>query len=176
MRDELISVIDAAKEIGKRKQTIFKVLKRLGITTIKQRHSGHKGQKVSYVTMKEFKRIADYFASVKNSNEKADAEIKNKNKNEDGVFYLIQLEPTHDQGRFKVGFSSSMQERLRHLKCSAPLLTLIATWPCRSLWEKTVIDCIVTDCEQIHTEVFRTDNIKKIREKCNQFFALMPKN
>lgn len=172
MSEEQISVIDTAKTLGKHKQSIFKVLKRLSIVPTKQRHSEHGNQKIAYITMEEFNRVADHVWSGQNSVEKENTgEINLMN---DGLFYLIQLEPTHDPGRFKIGFTSSMTERLRQLKCSAPLLKLVDTWPCRPLWEKTAIDCISADCERIHTEVFRIDDIEKIREKLGRFFALMP--
>ena len=90
-----------------------------------------------------------------------------------GVFYLIQLEPCHDPGRFKVGFASNLSERLRDHRCSAPLATVLAKWPCRPLWEKTAIDCVTQSCEQIHTEVFRTDDISAVQQRCEQFFSLM---
>jgi hypothetical protein len=171
MPEELISVIDLAKKLETRKQTVFKVLNRLGITTMKQRHSGHKNQEIAYITIQAAKQVADSFKDRRNSNEKA---ITDEITSSNGVFYLIQLEPTHDPGRFKVGFASCMPERLRHLRCSAPLAKLVATWPCRSLWERTAIDCVSIDCERIHTEVFRTVDIDKIQEKCKQFFSLMP--
>ena len=57
--EELISVIETARELGKRKQTIFKVLKRLGITPEKQRSSGHRNQEIAYITMEEFRRISE---------------------------------------------------------------------------------------------------------------------
>jgi len=174
MSEEQISIIDTARKMETRKQAIFKVLKRLGIVATKQRHSGHGNQKIAYITMEEFNRVTDHVRSGQNSNSKVNTdEINLMN---DGLFYLIQLEPTIDPGRFKVGFSSSMPERLRQLKCSAPLAELVNTWPCRPLWEKTAIDCVSGDCERLHTEVFRIDDIEKIREKCNQFFALMPKS
>ena len=40
MTDEPVSVLDLADQIGKRKQTIFKVLSRLNIQTTKQRSAG----------------------------------------------------------------------------------------------------------------------------------------
>jgi hypothetical protein len=91
------------------------------------------------------------------------------------VFYLLLLEPEHDPGRFKVGFSVNLQERLRTLRRSAPLLKVVRTWPCKMLWEKTGIDCVTEGCEQLHTEVFRTHSIEPILERCEQFFNVMPK-
>lgn len=172
MSEELISVIDVAKKIGKRKQSLFKVLTRLGISVTKQRHSAHRNQKIAYITMEEFNRVVDHVRVGQNSNEETN--ITNINLMNDGVFYLILLEPSGDPGRFKVGFATSMPERLRALKCSAPFVKVVNTWPCQPLWERTAIDCVSEGCEKIHTEVFRTDDIEKVRNKCDKFFALMP--
>lgn len=49
MPQELISVIDAAKKLGMNKQTLFKVIKRLGVPTTKQRNSDHKNQLIAYI-------------------------------------------------------------------------------------------------------------------------------
>ena len=94
---------------------------------------------------------------------------------EQGVFYLLSLEPKSDPGRFKVGFATSLSERLRQLRCSAPFTTVVATWPCKRLWERTAIDSVGEGCERLHTEVFRTTSLEAVRERCDRFFALMPK-
>ena len=95
---------------------------------------------------------------------------------EQGVFYLLQWEPDHDPGRFKVGFATSLPERLRTLKCSAPFIKVLATWPRKNLWEKTAIDCVTQGCERLHTEVFRTESIDNVWQRCERFFELMPKD
>jgi len=146
MEKELISVIDAASQLGKYKSTIFKIIKKLKITPTKQGHSQHRGQMASYISMEEFNRIAEYFSINQNSLGETDMESPNEaNLTDTGVFYLIQLEPTLAPGRFKVGFASIMNERLRKHRCSAPFATIIATWPCRKLWEQTAIDCVTAD-------------------------------
>ena len=63
---------------------------------------------------------------------------------------------------------------MRHHKVSAPFSKLVRTWPCKALWERTAIDCIADDCEQLGPEVFRADNIQDITDRADQFFALMP--
>ena len=59
--------------------------------------------------------------------------------------------------------------------CSAPFAEVVATWPCKRLWERTAIECVSDGSERIHTEVFRTASLVSVREKCERFFALMPK-
>jgi hypothetical protein len=172
MDEELISVLDIASQLGKRKQTVFKILKRLRIETRKQRSSNARGQLIAYVTMKESRLIASELrASVK-----AEHELPTEAQpDERGVFYLLLLEPSHDPGRFKVGFAVSLSERLRTLKCSTPFLQVVDSWPCKQLWEKTAIDCVTDGCEQLHTEVFRAKTIDTVVQRCRAFFELMPK-
>jgi hypothetical protein len=88
---------------------------------------------------------------------------------------LLLLEPEYDPGRFKVGFAGSLSERLRALRCSAPFIKVVQTWPCKMLWERTAIECVTEGCMQLHTEVFRTQSIEPVLQRCEQFFNLMPK-
>lgn len=170
MSPELISVIDIARQIGKPKQGIFKKLKSLGIETQKLRGSNSRGQLISYITKEEFKILRQEI----NISSASVLDGANSSEIDSGVFYLIQLEPEHDPGRFKVGFTSNMAERLRSHRCSAPFSTVLKTWACRSLWEKTAIDCVSANCERLHTEVFRAESIDEVIAKCDRFFELMP--
>ena len=174
MEKELISVIDAASQLGMtHKQTMFKIIKRLGISTVKQRNSSSRNQLISYITQNDLHLIRQHLSEA--TPIITGGEASPEPQIDRGVFYLIQLEPEHDPGRFKVGFASNLSERMRTHRCSAPLAGLLASWPCRPLWEKTAIDCVTQSCEQIHTEVFRTDDIARVQERCEHFFALMPK-
>ena len=171
MNDNLISVIEAATKLGMRKQTLFKVIKRLGINTSKQRNSSHRGQAIAYIAKADFDLILNQTITQDKTN---DVGPTLSTQIDHGVFYLIQLEPDHDPGRFKVGFASNFPERLRQHRCSAPFAVVLKTWPCYVLWEKTAIDCVTQGCEKLHTEVFRTKDITGIKSKCDQFFSLMP--
>jgi len=62
MSENLISVIDVASHHGKRKQTIFKILKRLGIEARKLR-GGSDGQFLSYITQDEFRLVSNELLS-----------------------------------------------------------------------------------------------------------------
>jgi hypothetical protein len=177
MGEDLISVIDVARQHGRRKATVFKVLKRLSIEPTKRRSPSSKNQMVACITHEEFRlvsiemqSIASRDDSVTDGCDEADDFVSA----ELGFFYLIQLEPEFDPGRVKVGFAASMSERLRHLRCSAPFACVIRSWPCRRLWEKTAIESVAADCERLHTEVFRTGSLDEIIGRCERFFAVMP--
>jgi len=177
MSEDLISVIDVANHHGKKKQTIFKILRRLGIEARKIRGAKH-GQFLSYITQDEFRLVSNELLSYgdKDASERnQDDAVTEAALAEQGVFYLVQLEPDHDPMRFKVGFALRISERLRALRCSAPFTKVLGTWPCKQLWEKTAIECVTEGCERLHTEVFRTESIDTVIGKCKQFFSLMPK-
>ena len=177
MGDDLIAVRDVAAEHGKRKQTVFKVLKRLGIDTTKQRASSGKNQLIAYITQDDYRRLRAELLLIDSGADSEEGEADEAQglaSAEEGVFYFIQLEPDLDPGRFKVGFAASLPERLRHLRCSAPFAVVLKTWPCRRLWEKTAIDCVSAGSERLHTEVFRTASLDEVMGRCDRFFAIMP--
>ena len=174
MADDVISVIDFAAQIGKRKTTVFKILTRLGIEPTKRRSSSNGGQFVSCITAEESKLVLEELTSPELSDLDGSRIESAVDDAESGVFYLIELEPTHDPGRFKVGFAVNLPERLRQHRCAAPFASVVQSWPCKRLWERTAIDAVTFGCERLHTEVFRTGSMADIVVRCNAFFALMP--
>lgn len=171
MSEELISVTQAAIELGRQKQYLFKLIDRFGIDKIYEKSSDANGQRIAYISMSALAEIEQYISAADVSAEQSD----DHSNNYPGVFYLIQLEPTHDPGRFKLGFASNIEERLRSHKTSAPYSVVVKTWPCKLLWEKTAIESATQDCEKIYTEVFRHSSIQEVEKRCAEFFALMPK-
>ena len=159
------------------KQTVFKVLKRLGVEPTKVRVGGaSRGQAMSYITEEDSRRVLETLAATRSDQGGAQEEdgITEAALYDIGVFYLLRLEPAHDPSRFKVGFASNLNERLRQHRCSAPYTEIVKTWPCRRLWEKTAIECVTDGCERLHTEVFRSQSIEAVAAKCEKFFQLMP--
>ena len=169
MSSEIISVIDIAKDLGKHNAHIFKILGRLGIETVKEKSSGARGQKIAYITTDNYDQIREYLAGTEDGSEMLITQT-----DVGGVFYLIQLEPEHDPGRFKLGFATNIEERLRSHKTAAPFSRVLKTWPCKLLWEKTAIECVSQGCLRLHTEVFRTESIGEVQSRCERFFKLMP--
>ncbi|HQO20714.1 MAG TPA: hypothetical protein PLA03_10175 [Acidobacteriota bacterium] len=170
MENDLVSVIELARKSGKRKQSIFKVIKRLGIETKKLPGMDSRGQAVAYLSNEDAALIEKQLDSIKEAPCSPDI----PGCSEKGVFYFILLEPDIDPLRFKVGYATNLNERVRHLRCSAPMLKVERTWPCKQLWEKTAIDCVTVGCERLHTEVFRTTAIDTVIARCEHFFGLMP--
>jgi hypothetical protein len=174
MNDDMISVIEAGRQLERRKTTVFKIMKRLGIHPHKRRDSSRGNQVTAFITNAEFLRVKEELLSAPAAPDDEEDAGDGFVSAEVGVFYLIQLEPELDPLRLKVGFAANMNERLRHLRCSAPFATVIKSWPCRRLWEKTAIDCVTSGCERLHTEVFRCASLEAVASTCDQFFGLMP--
>jgi hypothetical protein len=175
MNDDRISVIEAAQAVGYGKQAVFKILNRLGIETFKERSLDHNGQAIAYIALDDFQLLQNDVASRQGTTTGESESDGDSLGLDDGVFYLIQLEPEHDPGRFKVGFAININERLRAHKCSAPFAHVVKTWACKRRWERTAIDCVTSNCAQLHTEIFRTDSLAAVTAKCDEFFAIMPR-
>ena len=168
-----VAVAELADELGTYKQTIFKIVKRLGIQPAKRREPTRGNQLVALVSEADAAAIRVAFAEGRRNVAQGVSEVVEFAPDE-GWFYLIQLEPEHDPGRFKVGFTTDLDGRLRHHRCSAPFAVYTKTWPCRRTWERAAIDCMTIGHEQLHTEVFRGSSLEEVAARGDQFFKVMP--
>ncbi len=177
MADDVISLKDAATELDIHDRSILRIVKRLDIEVKKRRDRSRGNQLVTYISQEEFGRVAREVARTKRgepSSQNADDENEDLVYTEQGVFYLFQLEPEFDPSRFKLGFADHASSRLRDARCFAPFAKLVKTWPCKKRWEKTAIDSVARDCDQLYTEVFRSDSLDDVIAKCEEFFRGMP--
>jgi hypothetical protein len=169
---ERVALTSLAEELGCRKQTLFKIAKRLSIQTTKARDADRGNQLIALVTVEEAERIRlELFSGKRTTSADTgfDAVLLDV-----GLFYAIQLEPDHDPCRIKVGFTVDLAERLRKHRCSAPFAKYLNNWPCRRAWERTAIDCVTAGFEQLHTEVFRATSVDEVSLRADRFFAVMP--
>jgi hypothetical protein len=170
---DLIAIAELADELGTYRATVFKIVKRLGIQPAKRRDSERGGQQIALVTPAEASAIREAFTAGRRSGAGASGDGEALAADE-GRFYLIQLEPEHDPGRFKVGFTTDLDGRLRHHRCSAPFAQYRRHWPCRRTWERAAIDCMTDGVEQLHTEVFRSPSLDEVLARGERFFEVMP--
>jgi hypothetical protein len=173
--EERIAIVDLADDLQVRKQRIFKILPRLGIRPTQRRESSRGNQNVATVSQAEAAAIRSEIERSSESPSGARSGIVAASSSDDvGFFYLIQLEPEHDSGRFKVGFTMDLDGRLQKHRCSAPFARYVASWPCRRVWERAAIDCVTTGCVQLHTEVFRAASMEHVSVRAQSFFTMMP--
>jgi hypothetical protein len=164
---------ELADELGIYKQTVFKIAKQLGIQPIKRRDPARGNQLIALMTEADAATIRDGYAQRRRRGVQENSEMPEFAPDE-GWFYLIQLEPEHDPGRFKAGFTTDLDGRLRHHRCSAPFSAYLKTWPCKRLWERAAIDCLTAGTEQLHTEVFRAASLQHVLDTGDRLFAVMP--
>jgi hypothetical protein len=172
-----IAIVDLADEMQVRKQWIFKIAKRLGIQTSQRREAERGNQFVATVACEDAVAIRrEIEASIRRGPDSATSTDEAIDlATEVGVFYLIQLEPEHDPGRVKVGFTADLDGRLRKHRCSAPFAICAKSWPCRRTWERAAIDSVTVGLEQLHTEVFRAASVPEISRRGDAFFNVMPR-
>lgn len=176
MDEELISAADIAQDLGVDPRSILRVFKRLGIEVTKQRVETRGNQQVTHIRISDVVRVREEIERTTRPGSKDEPGTNGQDESfsEYGFFYVIQLEPEHDSGRFKVGFAANISERLRAHRCSAPYATVLKQWKCRRTWERTAIDCVTVGCDKLHTEVFRADSLTDVVARCDSFFELMP--
>src|SRR5262249_43225910 len=162
-----------ADDLQVRKQRLFKLLPRLGIIAAQRREPSRGNQLVATVTSDEAKRIRAAVDGAEATATKSLLGIAGPRAADDaGWFYLIQLEPSLDPGRFKLGFSVDLDGRLQKHRCAAPFASYLKHWPCRRGWEQAAMDCIANGSERLHTEVFRMDDMAGRMAIADQFFGL----
>lgn len=176
--EERVVIGDLADDLGVRKQRIFKILPRLGISTSMRREVSRGNQLVATVSAQEASRIrreVETYSSESVGDQSVNGAAIAPSLGDDvGYFYLIQLEPEIDQGRFKVGFTTDLDGRLQKHRCSAPFARYRQSWLCRRTWERAAIDCCTSAAEKLHTEVFRAADLAPVATRLAQFFAFMP--
>ncbi len=172
--DDRIAVVDLADDLEVRKQRIFKILPRLGIVPTQRRELGRGNQQVATISSLEAATIRVAILGAGEGTGEGTVYPSAGGADDAGFFYLIQLEPEHDPGRFKVGFTSDLDGRLQKHRCSAPFAKYVGTWPCRRTWERAAIDCSTDGCERLHTEVFRANSPDLPTSRAQRFFSMMP--
>jgi hypothetical protein len=137
MDDEMVSVIDIANELGKRKQSIFKVLNRLNIERNFEKSEASRGQRIAYITLEDYRRVKAYYVDASSN---AEVPITLVDSDTGALFYLIQLEPRYDPGRFKLGFATNIEERLRSHRTSAPFQNYSRLGPANYYGKKLLLN------------------------------------
>ncbi len=91
-----------------------------------------------------------------------------------GYFYVIQLVPEALPTRVKIGYTDSLEVRLKEHQTSAPTARLVKSWKCKRAWDRAAMDSITkSDCTLVLNEVYEGD-VEKFVQRGDEFFARMP--
>lgn len=92
-----------------------------------------------------------------------------------GFFYVVQLVPDLSETRVKLGFATSIDQRMQEHRCAAPTARVVRTWPCRFVWEAAAIASITRmGCRPLSNEAYDCDDLAALLERAEAFFSLMP--
>ncbi len=166
-----VALLDLADELSVRKQWLFKIVKRLGISLSNRREATRGGQKIATVVPADAERIKREVAAARQKDSGRAAPTND----EVGYFYVVQLEPEHDPGRFKLGFTLDLDYRLAKHRTAAPFAEYKQTWPCHRTWERAAIDCVAHGADQVRSEVYRAASLDEVLRRADAFFAVMPR-
>jgi len=123
---ERIAIVDLADDLQVRKQRIFKILPRLGIRPTQRREPSRGNQNVATMSQSEAITIRAEIERSSGGGSSPSGPSAVFYSDDVGFFYLIQLEPEHDPGRFKLGFTMDLDGRLQKHRCAAPFAQYLA--------------------------------------------------
>ena len=155
--DEFYNLRQIAKDLGITYQTVKSRTEQLEIEVVQIQND--KNMYLSSIRASDLARLKDSLA--------------NKSHSENGFFYMIALIPEYNRGRIKVGFASNVEERLGNHRTAAPTAELVRCWPCKRIFEKTIIAALAGLGKQVRNEVYDFDNVELIVAKADTLFSLL---
>ncbi len=168
MSKKFVTIKQLAEELEMDRSHARRYVLKLDVTPTKRRTADSGGQLVLTVSKEEAE-----FIKKKRGEEGFLGSSKTVDK-EVGSFYVIQLVPELDENRIKLGFAGDVNQRLAQHRTSAPTARVLATWPCKRNWEKTVIDALArVEGKLILNEVYEFADVEQIIEHGNRLFELL---
>ena len=163
-----ITASQLAKEIPMDKSHLLKLAKKLNIPLHKGRIASDHNQVVAFFEDTDADRLREYRKDFSSKS-------KPKTPSEDGYLYIVATEPEIMPRRHKIGFTISIEERLRTHRNTSPNAVLIKTWPCRRTWESTAIAAMTNDVSisKLSNEVFDAD-VNVLLERGDTLFEMLP--
>jgi hypothetical protein len=167
--DDYVSIKDLAKRLGMDRSHARRYVIRLGYSFHKRRTPDSGSQLTLCVTGAE----ADEITSQRRDKGFLASTVVAVS--DVGVFYVIQLVPDLAPKRLKLGFAESLEQRLSQHRTAAPTARVLRAWPCKRLWELTVIDALTREgCRLILNEVFECDDPDALLKRGDAFFDMLP--
>jgi hypothetical protein len=164
-----------AREWAVAKSSLRRVVRTLKITPLRQLDPAVGNKPVMTVTPQEAARLKQYLEGPWQARRKRPVCRETPGwMDEVGWFYMVRLEPLLEPNRVKLGFTTSLETRMRHHRCATPFVECVKAWLCRRSWERTVTHCVARDCERLHTEVYRARSVPAMVRRGDWFFGGMP--
>ena len=169
---DIVALKELAKELDMDRSHIRKYVLSMGIVPIKMRTPGSKSQLTLVVTSDDAKSIRK---ARKDVGYAATKPVRREKIQEDGEFYIVQLEPKLYPKRVKVGFAADTKARLDDYRVSSPNAEILNTWPCKRSWEAAAIAAIcqgVIGISLVGGEVYDVEDMIALRKRASLFFSM----
>ncbi len=173
-KDKTIPVWKVSKELRLDRSNLLKDIKskKYGSIELKFiRDKNKQNQKVVAISKKDYLTIKNY--RIENGFE--EKKLINYGTN-NGIFYIIQTNPHNIPKRYKFGFTSDLDNRIRSYKSVCPNMKIIKKFKCDNIHELPLLRMVSTYGNRIGQEVYEIENInriiKEIKEALNK---LLPK-
>lgn len=168
MKETVVLVSDLATELGMDKSNLRRYIIDHGIGMAKVRTQNSRGQLTLALSIEG----AEAVRAFRQTDGYASQVIVSDGP---GYFYIVQVIPELLPTRVKLGYATSPETRLKAHQTSAPTASLLKVWPCKRVWEQTVIDSITrVDCTLVANEVFDCGKLDSLIQRGNVLFSLMP--
>ncbi len=91
-----------------------------------------------------------------------------------GFFYVVQLLPTLQPGRVKLGHATDVEARLGSYRTVCPEACIVGRWACRKSWEAAAIRAATAgQADRIGQEVFLAEDVDAVVAAAERFFGMM---
>ncbi|MCY4612586.1 MAG: hypothetical protein OXB94_03065 [Nitrospira sp.] len=166
---ETITLKQLADEIGVDRSNMRKIVIRMGISPSKIRSKESRNQSTLAVSLEEAEQIRQHRLNAGFSVGSKQANIVS---DDSGVFYLISPDPHARPHRIKMGFTSSLDNRLKTYQTISPDAALISQYPCRKSWESAALYAIgcMKGCTNVSGELYDCKDIDSLKKRATSFF------
>ena len=167
--DEYITIRDLSEELKLDRSNLRKYVKKLGIETTRIRVPEYGNQLSSALTRDD----ADKVRRTRMASGFGDVDLDNS-----GWFYIAVPDPTARPTRVKLGYTNSVDNRLKDYRIANPEVSLLMKKRCRKGWEQTMIFGITNyeGCDHVGGEVYdvdphnNVDPLWVLKDRCDRLF------
>lgn len=169
--DGFVLLSDLAETMGVDRSTVHKYARKNGFKCVGLKTPKSRGAAASALSNDQAARLLELRRNQGFTREP----LINRDDEDVGVFYIIQLVPELEPRRVKFGFAGSLDQRVAQHRTSAPTCAAMASWPCRKAWEQTVIAALTaTGCRLVLNEVYEVDDLDALVDKGSDVFSRLP--
>ena len=161
---ELVIINELASELRMDRSRLQRYVKKLGIVPSRVRNEASRNQATLAITPEQADQVRQ--ARMDAGFQLSDHPAKPVN-SEDGYFYVVLPDPDARPNRVKVGFATSLDERLKAYATANPGVTLLDSRRCKRSWEAAWITLVtsIPGCRHVKGEVFDCDDIQPLQDR-----------